>query len=288
MSYPSYFQANELARTYRKHIMALFQAMSGENRKLRLLIRFCHWYSNGESSEYRLWGGFRSVLDTVQISSAKCESPPPTLIFGLHSPEQLEKFPDETKALKWPGVQYLRYDVDDIELVKAVKNCLQGSTEPVPECLFATVKDIKRLSSEIRHWLEGRQKNTNGSLYDFEAAERGEIRLHPNHLDPVLAISSEHQAMLERFEALEPHILRLAPEAGELKTFSAAIENFQSHWQELETAKESLRNTPSTDFSGPAVSQMIKVLERVHDALETAIVATQELDNGLTRSSETN
>ena len=285
-----HFPVNELECAYRKRLTALSCSTGSASNDSKdthpiPLIGFCHWHRNGE---FDLWAGFQDALETLQTSSAQGKPASPMLIFGLHSPEQLKKFPDETKILKWPGIQYLRYDADDTALAKAVQRCLRGSTEPVPECLFVTVGDITRLSSEIRHWLEGRQKNTNASLYDFEAAERGEIRLHPNHLDPVLAISSEHQAMLERFEALEPHILRLVPEAGELKTFSAAIENFQSHWQELETAKESLRNTPSADFSGPAVSQMIKVLERVRDALETAIVATWELDNGLTKSSETN
>ena len=210
------------------------------------------------------------------------------LIFGLHSPEQLEKFPDETKVLKWPGIQYLRYDADDTALAKAVQSCLRGSTEPVPECLFVTVGDITPQISEIRHWLENRLRNTNGALHDFKAAERGEIRLHPNHLEPVDAISSEHQAMLDRFRALESDMLRLVPEAAGLKTFSAAIGNFQSHWQALETAKETLRNAPSVEHSRPAVSQMIEAQKRSRDALETAIAATRELDNELTEvSSET-
>lgn len=234
-----------------------------------------------------MWAGFQDALENLQSSSAKREIPPPMLIFGLHSLEQLEKFPDETKVLKWLGVQYLRYDADDAALAKAVQNCLRGSAEPVPECLFVTVGDITRLSSEIRHWLENRLRNTNGALHDFEAAERGEIQLHPDHLKPVLAISSEHQVTLERFCSLEPDVQRLVPEASGLKTFSAAIENFQCHWQALEKAKVAL--PPSVEHSGPAISQMVKALEGVRDALETAIAATQELDNELTEvSSETN
>ena len=95
--------------------------------------------------------------------------------------------------------------------------------------------------------------------------------------------------MLERFCTLEPHVLRLAPKASGLKTFSAAIENFRSHWQALETEKKTLRNAPSVDLSGPSVSQMIEAQERGRDALETAIAATQELDNELAEMSrETN
>lgn len=95
--------------------------------------------------------------------------------------------------------------------------------------------------------------------------------------------------MLERFCTLEPHVLRLAPKASGLKTFSAAMENFQSHWQALETAKEALRNAPGVDLSGSAVSHLIKAMNRVCNALETAIAATRELDNELAEmSSETN
>ena len=278
----SLFPIAELEDAYRKRVMA---SLSGKNSESNPLIGFCHWHRNGE---FDLWAGFQDALETLQSSSAKRKPPPPMLIFGLHSPEQLEKFPDATKALKWAGIQYLRYDADDTALAKAVQSCLRGSTEPVPECLFVTVGNITRLSSEIRHWLENRLRNTNGALHDFEAAKRGEIRLHPNHLEPVLAISSEHQATLERFCSLKLHILRLAPEASGLKTFSAAIENFQSHWQALETAKETLRNAPSVEHSGPSVSQMIEAQERSRDALETAIAATRALDNELTEvSSET-
>ena len=263
------FPADALRNAYRKRIES------------RLVIHFSHW---DPKSGHTLWGGFRAALDTLQRSNA----PPPMLIFGLHSPEQLEKFPDETKVLKWPGIQYLRYDADDTALAKAVQSCLRGSTEPVPECLFVTVGDITPQISEIRHWLENRLRNTNGALHDFKAAERGEIRLHPNHLEPVDAISSEHQAMLDRFRALESDMLRLVPEAAGLKTFSAAIGNFQSHWQTLETAKKALRNSPSVECSGPAVSQMIEAQKKSRDALETAIAATRELDNELTEvSSET-
>lgn len=284
------FPIEELEDVYRKRMRNLSCSKDSDSNDMRYthsisLIGFCHWHRNGE---FDLWAGFQDALEKLQSSSAKREIPLPMLIFGLHSPEQLKKFPDETKVLKWPGVQYLRYDADDATLAKAIQSCLQGSTELVPECLFITVGDITRLSSEIRHWLENRLRNTKGALLDFEATKRGEIRLHPNHLESVLAISSEHQATLERFCSLEPHVLRLAPNADGLKKFSAAIGNFQSHWQALETAKETLRNTPSVERSGPAVSQMIEAQERSRDALETAIAATRDLDNELTEvSSET-
>lgn len=285
------FPITELEDAYRKRVVDSLLGTNTESHDTQYIpplpvIGFCHWHRDGE---FDLWAGFQDALETLQVCSAKGESLPPMLIFGLHSPEQLEKFPDEIRVLKWPGVQYLRYDADDETLAKAVTDCLQGSTEPVPECLFVMVKEITRLNSEIRHWLENRLRNASGALYDFEAAERGEIRLHPNHLEPVLAISSEHQAMLERFCTLEPHVLRLAPQASGLKTFSAAMENFQSHWQALETAKEALRNAPGVDLSGSAVSHLIKAMKRVCNALETAIAATRELDNELAEmSSETN
>ena len=54
-------------------------------------------------------------------------------------------------------------------------------------------------------------------------------------------------------------------------------------------AKEALRNAPGAEHSGPAVSEMVKAMERVRCALETAIAATRELDNELAEmSSETN
>ena len=284
------FPIAELEDAYRKRVRNLSCSKDSDYNDMKYthpisLIGFCHWHRDGE---FDLWAGFQDALEKLQSSSAKREIPLPMLIFGLHSLEQLKKFPDETKVLKWPGVQYLRYDADDATLAKAVQRCLQGSTEPVPDCLFVTVGDITLLSSEVRHWLENRLRNTNGALHDFEAAKRGEIRLHPNHLEPVPAISNEHQATLERFCSLEPHVLRLAPEASGLRKFSVAIGNFQSHWQALETAKKALRNAPSAEHSGPAVSQMIEAQERSRDALETAIAATRDLDNELTGvSSET-
>lgn len=55
---------------------------------------------------------------------------------------------------------------------------------------------ILRATSEVRHWIENRLRNTDLMLSDFGSVARGSVELHPSYLEPAVDISEEHQAML--------------------------------------------------------------------------------------------
>jgi hypothetical protein len=181
---------------------------------------------------------------------------------------------------QWPGIAYLPYGFTREQLIATVRQVIEGARTPLPQGLLPTVGDVLRLTSEIRHWLENRLRNTECALNDFESARRGEIQLHRTHLESVAAISEEHRAMLDRLWALEVPAGRFAPRTGGLGPMKTAVAEFETRWQALEAARAALR-TSGAEGREEHLAEAVTEFKRVRDALSAATMATRKLDNEL-------
>jgi hypothetical protein len=239
-------------------------------------IRFCHRLQNGEG---RAWGGLSALLVELVIKDDS-ERLPATLVFGFLPKETVLQQDEVAKIFEWPGVQYLFYSVSDDVLLAAARSAIEGAKQPLPNWREIEVrKNLLILSAEIRHWLENRMRNTELALSDFESAMRGEIRLHRTHLEPVTAISENHQAMLDRLWMLEISAGRFAPRTGGLGPLKAGIAGFKTSWQALEAARAALLASGEAEVRAEHIKEVVIGFRRVRDALSTAIMATRELDN---------
>jgi hypothetical protein len=188
--------------------------------------------------------------------------------------------PELGMLLRWPGIAYLPYGFTRDELIATVRKIVEGAKEPLPPGLLPTVGDIMRLTSEVRHWLENRRRNTEGALMNCESAGRGEKRLHDSYLEPVAAISEEHRAMLDRLWMLEAPAARFAPRIGGLAPLKAAIAGFETGWQALETTRAVLR-TGGAEERPKSLADVVTELRQVIEALSAAIMATRDLDKDI-------
>lgn len=181
---------------------------------------------------------------------------------------------------QWPGIAYMPYGFTREQLIATARQVIEGARTPLPPGLLPTVGDVLRLTSEIRHWLENRLRNTEGALNDFESARRGEIQLHRTHLDPVAPISEEHRAMLDRLWALEVPAGWFAPRTGGLGPMKTAVAEFETRWQALEAARAALRAS-GAEGREEHLAEAVTEFKRVRDALSAATMATRELVNEL-------
>lgn len=239
-------------------------------------IRFCHRLQNGEG---RAWGGLSALLVELVIKDDS-ERLPATLVFGFLPKEIVLQQDDVAKIFEWPGVQYLAYSVSDDVLLAAARSAIEGAKQPLPNWRETEVrKNLLTLSAEIRHWLENRMRNTELALSDFESALRGEIRLHRSHLEPVAAISEDHQTMLDRLWAMEISAGQFAPRTGGLTPLKAAIGEFETGWQALEATRAALLASVESEDRAKRIKEAVMGFRRVRDALSAAIMATRELDD---------
>lgn len=188
--------------------------------------------------------------------------------------------PELGVLLQWPGIAYLPYGFTKAQLIATARKVVKGAKEPLPPGLLPTVGDVLRLTSEIRHWLENRRRNTEGALMNFESAWRGEKQLHDAYLEPVTAISEDHQVMLDRLWALEVPTARFAPRIGGLAPLKAAIADFDTRWQALETARAALRASGAEERP-KCLADAVTELRQVIETLSVAIMATLDLDKEL-------
>lgn len=178
---------------------------------------------------------------------------------------------------QWPGAAYLPYGCTKDQLIAAARKAIQGAKAPLPPGLLPTAADVSRAVAEVRHWLEGRLKNTEGAMFSFERATRGEIELHPAYLDSVPAFSEEHADMLERLWALDDLALRIAPDTGGLAPLKAAVAEFEERWRAIETACAILRSGDiirSSQFLADAAERYRSACE----ALSRAIASARSLE----------
>ena len=256
------------------------------------VIHFCHWERDGIG--HRPWAGFAVVSNTIQTSAARGHIPPPMLIFGFHSRETLPS--DAAKVLDWKGVQYLRYDVDDGDLILAVQECLAAvdtrNPTPVPTHLKRVpVADILRRTSGVRHWMMNRLRNTRGFLENVKGAARGDWSLHDSHLSPVDAVSAEHQATLDRLWALDARTIELAPTTKGMASVRATIAEFEARWRELEVTKATLCascHSGATDATSEQndLYEVARAIERVNDCLVAAILHMEQLEEELKKKQD--
>ena len=207
--------------------------------------------------------------------------PMPALIFMGLQPALAASMdrPELAAFLEWPGLVQLAYGATWPEIISAAKRAAKGARSPLPLGLLAPVDDILRLTSEVRHWLGNRLRNTEGAVDIFERVIRGEIRLHPSYLKPVSPVSREHLDMLDRLWARERPALELAPRSGGVSPVKSALDTFTRRWEDIEVARARMREAEN------AVAETVTLLLQRHndacDALRGAIEASLELDDEL-------
>lgn len=247
-----------------------------------LRVVYCDRDENGLFARFAGLSIARNELLADYYRSGVCTAVIVVGLFPLSDRDHNESAlaPVAGALFQWAGVAYLPYGFTRDQLIAAARQVIEGARRPLPSGLMPTVGDLLRLTSEIRHWLENRLRNTEGALKDFEGARDGKAQLHRSYLEPVAAISEEHQAMLDRLWALEVAVNQFAPRTGGLGPLKAAVAEFEIRWQALEAARAALWATGAED-SKERLAQAVTELERVRDALSTAIMAARNLEDEL-------
>ncbi len=237
--------------------------------------------------------GLLAAASNLREAVSSGRSPSPILVIGPELTLDLAKRSDEvTQALalfNWPGAAYLPYGFNEAELIGIAQRILKGASSPPPVHVGAHVGDAVALSSEIRHWLTNRRRNTEGALKNFNAAARDERHLHPAHLVPIEAISRQHRNLLARFEKLTRFLGILDSEATSAASLMAAIRQFESCWSAVEVARAAVRAAHDGGdqyaYAG-AASGACEALFKVRDALSAAIDATRRFDADTLKDTE--
>lgn len=267
--------------SWRRLIATVERALTSEDcGALRVLP--CDRDRNGRFKRY---GGLAMAREALVHEHYRGQDHRAVLLLGM-----LPLF-TETVALtagvaaltRWAGFAHLPYGFTCDELFATARRAIAGAKAPLPLELLRPIDDILRHTSEVRHWLENRLRNSQGALSNFEKATRGEIRLHSAHLEPVASISEEHRTMLDRLWALDVPAKLYAPHLGGFGPLQTAIEAFETHWQVLEAARAALRAT-GVKAGEDGMRDMVRHLDQVCGALAAAISATRELDRELTAS----
>ncbi len=255
----------------------------GASDGIVVVLEAAAWTGDAEGREDRVLGGALKAL--IQRAGVGMRGVP-VLACGLLRKAYLDgrvrTIGGRQLALwEWRGFAYVKYGFSEGQLVTTIRGIIEGAKMPLPPGLLPTAGDVLRLTSEIRHWLENRLRNTEGALNDFQRARLGEIQLHRTYLDPVAPVTEEHRAMLDRLWALEAPAGRFAPRTGGLGQLKAAVAEFERHWEALEAARAALR---ASGIKGEeqGLTETVAEFARVCDALQSAIKATRELDNEMT------
>lgn len=239
----------------------------------------CDRDRNGNFNRY---GGLTLAREALVHEYYRGQNHRAVLILGMLplSTESVVLTTGVTALIGWTGFAYLPYGFTCDELIATARRIISGAKAPLLSELFQPIDDILRHTSEVRHWLENRLRNSQGALSNLEKAARGEIRLHSAHLDPVTSISEEHRAMLDRLWALDAPAKLYAPQMGGFEPLKTAIHVFESHWQALEAARAALR-VIGIEGGEHDMRDMVEHLDQVRIALTEAIGATRELDREL-------
>ena len=202
-------------------------------------------------------------------------SPPPALLILGMLPEPSappKGVLDSTAVLAWPGARYIQFGSNKEELRSAALAAVKGRRAPLPEGVWPSTCDIRRVLATVRHWLEGRLRTSEGAGLRFDLA-LGAAPLHRRHLEPIPAMSPEHRDILEGLWAME------SPGVDEFFPLRRAIGAFEDRWEALEACRAQLRG------AGDAQSQAL--LESTRDAqhasseaLSEAIEAARSLERG--------
>jgi hypothetical protein len=247
------------------------------------LIMFC---DRTEDDEFQRFAGLTSVGRAIAIE--RPDAYPAILLLGLF-PKETKNYTSEEKELEallqWPGIAYLQYGFTREELITKARRAAEGAKTPVPPKLLRTAielvrDDLTRLVEDLHHWLNGRLNNTEGALKGFRNAARGAVELDPGHLKPLMAISGEHQRVLDRFCKRKAEIERFAPRSGGVEPMKAAVEQFKEQWEKLEVARAALRSR-----IGPIPKELLRdvvhKLESVRGPLASAFAIVDGLQQEL-------
>jgi len=279
-------------------ILQLFSAVAPERRMLleslgRILaereqeatLRILHCDTDEHGAFVRL-AGLGRARDLLLADHLDSRPTSATLVIGLLPLPQLDAMPGMPwlGALEgWPGFAYLPYGFTKEEFLAVVQHVLEGTKTPLPEGLLPTVDDILRMTSEVRHWLQNRQKAVLIGLDDFEQAAEGGVALHQDYLKPVAPVSGEHRAMLDRLWALERAPAVFASRVGGLSAVREAVQAFETSWLALEVARTALRDADPGQHSAHLATEAAKRYRQVAADLTAAIQATLLLDAELTQ-----
>lgn len=233
-----------------------------------LCIFECDHAEDGTFNRFAgVWAARRQLIQEHQRKG----SLPAVLVVGMPSVPR-----DGLVALlRWPGGAYLPYGFDRETLCSTARRIIEGAKRPLPAELCPTPADVLRATSEVRHWIENRLRNTGLMLSDFRAVARGSVELHPSYLEPAMAISEEHQEMLDRLLDFEPAIEQFAPGSGGMEVMRRAMSVFVARWDILETARAKCKVAGS---GAAGIGEIISQIEGVSAALNEAIEATRQLD----------
>jgi len=233
-----------------------------------------------EEGSFERFAGFSSARDALVAKQAY--GPPyfPLVIIGLcplPRSEDMVGMPWVRALVEWPGFSYIPYGFTKEEFIAVANRVTKGAYASLPSGLLPTVDDVLRVTSEVRHWLENRRRNVEGSLDDFARVLRGEVRLHPSHLEPVAAVSDAHWRMLERLWILDSTIHHFVPLSDGLVPMRDAIGRFEASWKYLESQREELRTAGTANYAD-RLARTVAALESVLHMIDSAIAASRVLD----------
>ena len=277
MTTASFFPAAELEAFYVGRIQTLAPDLAQEATTTHLTIRFCHRTPSGQ---FAPWIGFRSILEEAQRDDANDKAKCPALVFGMHSPDSIPANYD-TAVLDWPGVKYLRYDVDDTELLAAFKGCLANCTQPLPPHLQQTPEALLNKVELMRHKFNGLRLPIKIRLARLNKAMKGEpFPPSQTRISQVLT-SEQDKDQLKRLNGYESLAQALAPEIEGLKPFNDALQTFCLQWQEV---AELARIVP--DGGSAAVQAALKGWQQVQLTVEIIIKSLQLLEQAVNQRLE--
>ena len=250
-------------------------------------IWFCH---RGGDGQFVAYGGLQAAREALMDLRRNSQSPAPTLVFGFQEEQQVrsksrEQWPGSECLLDWLGAAYLRYDASVETLRAAGLRVAAGCVRPLPEGLLQDSNGLLRLSGEIRHWLGNRQITVKSTLDDFRASASKRTGLSPYYLNPVPAMSDEHQRMVRRLEAYQGATGLSSAAAAKLSGACSAVRGFVAFWGALETAKAGLRGGQRVQVRAPSEDTLASI-EDVLRALDNCIEATLALDAALQEEGE--
>jgi hypothetical protein len=247
------------------------------------LIKFSDRTDDGQ---FQRFAGLAAVAEVIANAHRQQDQQgniyPSVIILGLFpmvTTSSTGKEKELSALLRWPGIEYLQYGFTKEQLIAAAHRAVEGARTPPPADILRRANelvrdDLVRLIQDVQHWLKIRRDTTDGALKNFRKAARGTVRLDPEHLKPIVAISEEHQKMLGRLGEREREIQRFSPQSGRLAVMQAAIEQFKERWDRLEEVRAALR---SRGNHRAALRAVIRELESVREPLARAFNMAADL-----------
>jgi len=183
--------------------------------------------------------------------------------------------------LEWPGAAYLQYGFDKDELCTVVCRIIEGAKAPLPDNLLISPRDVLRIASGIRHWLDNKLKSTYTAMADFRAAAEGDKILHRSHLEPTQAIDKGHRQMLDRLLSMDIYIEGLIATDEILNDVRKSLLFYESSFNMLEEARTKCTGEINQSEKSFQIN-LFAIVERfkaVYSALNKVICAIKNLEH---------